>query len=101
MTTTPTPEQVLSCPMRKSDTGAYDAADTATVGDYLITRLRELWREGFSNLYDSPVMVALIRAGFIEGEVDEDGYLDGYDEATANKLVDEAIRSLWPKGATT
>lgn len=100
----PTPEQVLSCPI-----GA-NPVDAPTIGAYLIATLAELWREGgnFSGRrplgdsdWDGPIAVALIRAGYVEGEIDEDGYLDGYDDKRVDRLVAEAIQSLAPAGATT
>ena len=103
MTTIPTPEQVLSCPMGDNDAGA------DTIGEYLVGLLSALWIEGagfsgkrpFGNSdWDGDIIVALVRAGYVQGEIDEDGYLDAYDEPAVNELVDAAIRSLWPKGAT-
>lgn len=99
----PAPWQVLETPMRQpNDAGA------ATIGDYLVTLLDGVWRRGdeFSGKrpfgytgWHFDVYLALVNAGFVEGVIDEEnGYLDKItnDEILrADKLVAEAIKSLW------
>lgn len=100
----PSSEQVLSCPIGPNP------VDAPTVGAYLIATLAELWREGsnFSGKrplgdsdWDGPIAIALVRAGYVEGEIDDEWGLDGYDDKRVDRLVAEAIESLAPKGATT
>lgn len=90
----PTPAQVLACPLEAND------IDAVTVGGWLVAHLRELWHEGHHRLRDDgPVVKALIRAGYAEGEIDGDGYLAGYDDERIDRLVTEAIASLYPAAA--
>jgi len=92
----PTPAQVLACPIGKND------ADATTIGGWLVAHLRELWHEGHLRIRDDgPVTKALIAAGYVEGEVDDDGYLDGYDDKRVDRLVAEAIESLAQTGASS
>jgi len=94
----PTPQQVLAAPMGEND------ADATTVRDYLIKLLAKLWREmeGFDSKrpfgnsgWDGEIALALVRAGFVEGEIDEEyGYLDGADYGRVEALVLAAIESL-------
>lgn len=97
MTTKPTPQQVLDLPMPPND------SDVDTVRGYLIELLRTLWREeeGFSGkrpfgtsgwAYD--VYEPLIKAGWVDGTLDEDGYIERVDSRQAEALMDEAIRAL-------
>jgi hypothetical protein len=89
---------ILNCPMQKNRAGA------ATVGEYLIELLRKLWKEGsdfspkrpFGNSsWEYEIYRELINEGVVEGKFDEDGYIESVDEKTADKLIDEAILSLW------
>lgn len=98
MTEVPTPQQVLTLPM-PDDNGA----DAATVGDYLIKLLATLWdeKEGFDGKrpfgdsdWDGELVVALIQAGAIEGELDEDGYINSCDDDAAEELIAGAIQAL-------
>jgi hypothetical protein len=96
---TDTNRRVLACPMGDN------AADAATVGQYLITLLSDLWElgEGFNSkrpfgmsCWDFDIYEALIAADFVEGELDEDGYIKTVDSQAAKELVADAIRSLLP-----
>lgn len=100
MTDAPTPQQVLALPMQEND------ADAATIRDYLIALLATLWEEkdGFTGKrpfgnsgWDGDLVIALIRAGLIEGALDEDGYLESCDDDAAEELIAAAIQAL---GAT-
>lgn len=77
-------------------------AKAETVRDYLKALLRELWKkdEDFSGKrpfgnsgWQSEVHYALAKAGFINGEFDEEDLID-YDEDEANRLIFEAIEAL-------
>lgn len=92
-----TPQQVLALPMPEND------ANAATIRDYLITLLVTLWdeKEGFSGKrpfgnsdWDSDLIVALIQADAIEGELDEDGYIGSCDDDAAEELIADAIQAL-------
>mgnify|MGYP005826386733 CR=1 FL=1 len=75
----------------------------STVLDYLYMLFRTLWREGenfngkrpFGNsAWQYPVYAALIREGFIKGELDEDGCVKDMDIEEADDLVGEIINRL-------
>lgn len=99
-TTEPTPQQVLDLPLEEND------ARAATVRGYLIELLATLWREqeGFSGKrpfgnsgWDGELLMPLIRAGFVGGTIDEDGYLGDISregEQKAQALILAAIKSL-------
>lgn len=90
--TDPTPAQILAVPMGEND------ADATTVRDYLIKLLAKVWAEGegpFGNSgWDFELALPLVKAGFVEGEIDGDGYLDGADFARSEALIAAAIQSL-------
>ncbi|MFI6510103.1 hypothetical protein ACIBCT_21065 [Streptosporangium sp. NPDC050855] len=100
---TPTGRQILATPMDPDD----NDVEAATIREYLVTLLATVWRqrEGFSgkrpfgssdwtlNLYG-----ALIKAGYISGEYDENGYLLEVDDATGQKLIASAIQALAGEG---
>lgn len=79
-------------------------AGASTVRDYLIRLLAELWREeaGFSSKrpfgnsgWQYDIYVPLIRAGLIDGSLDEDGEICGdFDYGEADKVVLAAIAEL-------
>ncbi len=80
-------------------------ADAKTIGEYLVTTLRTLWREGegFSGKrplgdsdWEGPVIIALIKGGAIEGSLDEDGYLDDYPD-DIDEYMDTVIESLYTR----
>jgi hypothetical protein len=90
---------ILDCPM---DPKTNDAS-AASVREYLAALLAELWKEGeafsgkrpFGNSgWEWEVYTALVRADLVNGEIDDDGYLDDVDHAAADALVQDAIRSL-------
>lgn len=97
MTDVPTPQQILALPMQENDAGA------ATIRDYLIALLAMLWdeKEGFNGKrpfgnsdWDGHLVIALVRAGLVDGEIDEDGYLDGCDDDAVEELIADAIQAL-------
>lgn len=100
--TDPTPAQVLACPMEANDLAHADQDDAATIAGWLLAQLGELWHEGHCRLGDDgPVVKALIRAGYVEGEIDDDGDLDGYDDRRVDRLIAEAIAALDPTASAT
>lgn len=97
MTTEPTGQDILNVPMSENDAGA------ATIREYLIKLLAELWewQEGFSGKrpfgnsgWDYEPLGALLDAGLIDGARDEDGYIDRLDDVKGNALIAKAIGSL-------
>lgn len=97
MIVTLTPQQILALPMGEND------ANAATIRDYLITLLTTLWdeKDGFDGKrpfgnsdWDGDLVVALIQAGAIEGELDEDGYIGSCDNNAAEELIGAAIQAL-------
>lgn len=98
--TTPDPRVVLALPMGEND------ALASTVGEYLVGLLFALWdeKEGFdskrpfgNSSWDCDLIVPLINAGFVDGTIDEDGYLEGCDDDAADRLIGAAIRALLPE----
>lgn len=100
---TPTPEQVLACPMDPNDSGA------ATVGGYLARLVGQLWQlgEGFSGKrpfgnsgWEYDVYTALAKARLIEGlDYDEEeeeiaGSFGPVVEARADEAVRLAIEAM-------
>jgi hypothetical protein len=93
----PTPRQVLDCPMEPNDSGA------DIIRGYLIALLVELWakEEKFSGKrpfgnsgWPWDLYLPLVKAGFITGSLDEDGYLDDFDDGAGDELISGAIRAL-------
>ena len=96
-TTALTPEQILDLPMEDNDSGA------STIRGYLKALLVELWteEEGFSGKrpfgssgWTSDLMVPLVKAGVITGNLDSDGFLDECDDKAGKKLIETAILAL-------
>lgn len=88
---------VLNCPMDANDAGA------ATVRNYLVALVREVWREGegfsgkrpFGNSsWEYEVYGALVKAGLVAGSFDADGYIEDVESARADSLVMAAIEAL-------
>lgn len=85
---------VLSYPVTDND------ANAKNVGEYLHSLLFTLWEEGegfsgkrpFGNSgWEYDLYKPLIQGGFIEGELDEDGYVNDVDTKAANKLIFNCI----------
>jgi hypothetical protein len=102
-TTTPTGQQILDTPMEAND------ALAETVKGYLVALLASLWREGegfsgkrpFGNSgWDGELYAALVKAGYITGSFDEDGYLESADDADGDRLISLAIKTLAGPAAT-
>ena len=88
-------------PMQKNDAGA------KTVGEYLQELLLRVWeeQEGFSGKrpfgnsgWDYELAAALIKAGAIEGTLDEYGDVDGVDECELYDAIEETIKSIFQEG---
>lgn len=89
--------QILDLPMQPND------ADAATVRDYLIALLRQVWidNECFSGKrpfgssgWDWDLYAPLAKAGLVEAEFDGDGNFAGCHYRTADKLILAAIDQL-------
>jgi hypothetical protein len=93
-----TARQILDLPLPKND------AEAATVRDYLVKLLSELWREEADFNSKRPfgigdwqydIYVPLIRAGLIAGSLDEDGDVSGdFEYRDADKVILAAIAEL-------
>ena len=90
-------QQVLSLDITGNDAGA------ATVRDYLLRLLSDVWREGesfdgkrpFGNSgWHDEVYRPLISAGLISGTFDEDGYIADSDDDAADELILACITAL-------
>jgi hypothetical protein len=92
--------KVLKCPMIQPND-----ARAETVKDFLIALLVTLWEEeeGFSGKrplgnsdWQPQVYESLAKAGLIDAEFDEWGYIDNIDYKHVDSLIIAAIRSLRP-----
>lgn len=91
-------KDVLKLPMQQNDAGA------ETIGEYLTFLLELVWEEeegfdgkrpfGNSN-WQHEVYQALIKAGVVEGKLDQDGYIQSFDRHEAEKLVRWTILRMW------
>jgi len=80
--------------------------DELNIKEYLKALLRRLWDEGenFSGKrpfgdsgWEYDLYATLIRAGAVEGTLDDDGYVDRFDDSEikkANKIIFDCIDSL-------
>lgn len=93
-----TPRELLDLPLELNDAGA------VTVREYLIQLLRRLFEEGesfsgkrpFGNSdWDYDLFIPMVKAGLIEGTLDEDGYVDDLDSIKGRELISAAIRELY------
>jgi hypothetical protein len=89
---------LLDLPMPDND------ANASTIREYLGTLLQNLWieEEGFDGKrpfgnsgWKHEVYTALILARAVQGDFDEDGYIEDVDDDTADKLISEAINTFW------
>lgn len=102
MTTTPTGRDVLDLALSDNDSGEH------TVRGYLIRLLAMVWEDGegfngkrpFGNSgWQGDFGEAFIKAGWVSGALDEDGWVDDVDDQAVNALIHSAIRAL--AGGTT
>ncbi len=73
-----------------------DLDQELTIKDYLKCLLVTVWQEGesfsgkrpFGNSgWEYDLYIPLIKGGYIEGELDEDGYIDSCDDKEASRLI--------------
>lgn len=92
-----TPTEILALPMREND------ANAATIRDYLVNALLRLWEkgEGFSGKrpfgnsgWEWDLLLPLITAGLIAGELDDYGYIESVDGDAGRPLIAAAIEAL-------
>jgi len=81
-----------------------NAGDNLTVRDYLRTLLETLWREGeefsgkrpFGNSgWEYDLYAPLIKAGFINGTLNEDGYVENLEREEAEPYVFKLITAAF------
>jgi hypothetical protein len=74
-----------------------------TVREWLLELLATLWieKEGFygkrpfgNSNWTSDLAAALIKAGFMKGEIDEDGYVLEYDDNELDVIMRKVIEEL-------
>lgn len=77
-----------------------DAGDNGTVRQYLYALLSTLWdeQEGFSGKrpfgnsgWDYDLYKPLIKAGYMDGKLDEDGCISECDDKQGHRVVSELI----------
>lgn len=90
-------EDILNLPLGKNDSGA------KTIKGYLKALLLTLWQEGegfsgkrpFGNSgWEYDLHKSLLKAGLVEGKLDEDGYIEELDSDRANKIIEKLIKNL-------
>lgn len=85
------PTEILALPV-DGESGA------TTIRGFLTRVLAETWENQKRVFGESSwryeAYEALVKAGLVEGVIDEDGYLDSMDEAAAEKAMTELIKSL-------
>lgn len=89
--------KVLDLPMDENDAGA------KTIRDYMKALLRAVLTEteGFSGKrpfgnsgWDWDMHKPLVKAGLVDGTIDEDGFLEEHDSEAADKLLLSAVDDL-------
>jgi len=91
------PEQVLDLELPRNQ------VDAKTVREYLKALLAAVWEQGAQfngkrpwglSSWKAPIEEALIKARFVPGELDEDGYVAQVNDREVNSLVRSAIEAL-------
>lgn len=95
-----TPQEILNIEMQENDAGA------KTIGEY-VAKLAcgvIVETEGFSGKrpfgnsgWYNGLVEPLVRAGVVEGEIDEDDYVDGYDYKEVDAVLTNAIKEVLSK----
>ncbi|GAA2346775.1 hypothetical protein [Dactylosporangium salmoneum] len=94
----PTPQQILNLRLDPDNDSGAD-----TVRGYLVALLAAIWHdgEGFSGKrpfgnsgWQGDFDKAFIEAGWVAGQLDEDGYVDEVDGEAVDRLVRQAIKAL-------
>jgi len=92
-------ERILDLPVDPE----YLPEGVTTIRSYLIRLLSDVWKDGegfngkrpFGNSgWESDLMTPLVRAGLVEGKLDEDGYIDSVDDMAAELLIADTIKYL-------
>ncbi|GAA2321494.1 hypothetical protein GCM10010149_88170 [Nonomuraea roseoviolacea subsp. roseoviolacea] len=92
-----TGREVLAVRMERNDAGA------ATIKDYLIALLIDLWKSSedadpakpFGNpSWEFDLYEALVRAGLISGLIEDGDYVSEVDREAGNRLINLAIKTL-------
>lgn len=100
----PTGQQVLDLALGENDSGA------RTVRGYLVALVERVWTDGecfggkrpFGNSgWQGDFDKAFIEAGWVNGRLDEDGWVEEVDNAGTDALVRSAIASLGEAGGST
>lgn len=94
MSDTETIQRVLDLELGENDSGE------PTVRAYLAHLLADVWREGESldgkrpfgnSSWECDLYGPLVRAGLVNGKLDEDGYIEDVNDQAADKLILDAI----------
>ena len=81
-----------------------DAGENITVRQYLHKLLDTLWTqgEGFSGTrpfgnsgWEYELYTPLVKAGFVSGEIDDDGYLGEFDHDACNLYIHNLISAVF------
>lgn len=97
MINTPTPTEILLTRLEKND------ADASTIGQFLAKLTQTIWieEESFSGKrpfgnsdWKDPIIHALILNAYLEGELDEYGYIEDYDYSQFTVLMDSVFELL-------
>lgn len=97
MNSKPTPQQILSTPMSEND------AHADTIGQYLATLTRTVWYEGegfsgkrpFGNSgWKGEIAHALILNKILDGELDEYGLVEDYNDTEFHNIMDSVFTLL-------
>lgn len=81
-----------------------DAGKNITIRDYLMKLLTKVWIEGEEfngkrpfgySSWEYDLYQPLIKYGFIEGKLDEDGYVESVNIKQANKFVLDMIKFVF------
>lgn len=96
----PSVSEVLACPIKEESWGN---ANAKTVGEYLVILAEEVWVQGenfsgkrpfgFSS-WKVDVEAALVRAGLVDGALDEDDCLQWANQTQSEALIRAAFREL-------
>ena len=90
-------KDILELPVNSNTT------DATTIREYFKELLLALWKEGecFSGKrplgnsnWEDDLYMALVEGGVVEGELDEDGWLEDCDYDAANTIILDAISAL-------
>lgn len=91
----------IKIPMQENDAGA------KTIGEYFEKLLFTLWIEEdcfsgkrpFGNSgWKGELYLALVSSGVVNGVIDEDGFLDDYDDIAADRICREIISGILKGG---